>query len=130
MDQFWQQEQAWKAALIAKDATRLRQLLHPDFRLNGLRGAVMTALDREQWIAALEKMDLVGLTIELKDSLVLPQILTGSMIAHWRVRYLGQEIDEQVFINDVWVATAQGEWQVIRRHSTPMSQKNNIRPKK
>jgi hypothetical protein len=39
--------------------------------------------------------------------------------AQWKVRYLGQLIDERVLLTDVWVHEA-GTWQVVRRHSSPV----------
>ena len=34
--------------------------------------------------------------------------------------YLGQLIDERVLLTDVWVRNDGGDWQVVRRHSSPV----------
>jgi len=48
----------------------------------------------------------------------LVRIGRGTVLARWRVKYLGRIIEDCVLLTDVWVLDG-GRWQAIRRHSTP-----------
>ncbi|MEQ7873468.1 nuclear transport factor 2 family protein [Sphingomonas sp. ASV193] len=113
-------EARWRDALFAKDEATLRALIHPQFKLVGIRSTGSVAVDLEQWMAALQRMDLASLEVRVMDSVATEHTIIASIDAHWKVRYLGQLIDERVLLTDVWVREDGGEWQVIRRHSSPV----------
>ena len=112
-------EYQWRDALIAKDEASLRRLIHPQFRLVGIRSTGSVAVDLEQWIEALKRMDIASLEVRITECVALESTMVATVDAQWRVRYLGQLIDERVLLTDVWVRE-NGRWQVLRRHSSPV----------
>ena len=112
-------EYQWRDALIAKDEATLRRLIHPQFRLVGIRSTGSVAVDLEQWIEALKRMDIASLEVRITECVALESTMVATVDAQWRVRYLGQLIDERVLLTDVWVREGD-RWQVLRRHSSPV----------
>lgn len=112
-------EREWRDALCAHDVERLRALLHPRFTLIGSAATGAFVLTRDQWLAAVEKRELIGIEIEVKDAAVFEQVIIGTIQTKWRVSYLGKAIEDSVLLTDVWVFD-EGRWRVIRRHSTPI----------
>jgi len=112
-------ERDWRDALVAKDESALRRLIHPQFKLVGIRSTGSVAVDLEQWIEALKRMDIANLDVRVTECVALSNTIVATVEAQWRVRYLGQLIDERVLLTDVWVRE-NGGWQVVRRHSSPI----------
>ena len=112
-------EGEWRDALLAKDEAALRRLIHPKYKLVGIRSTGSVAVDLEQWIAALRRMDIASLDVRVVECVALDQVIVATVDAQWKVRYLGQLIEERVLLTDVWVR-AGGGWQVVRRHSSPV----------
>ncbi|WP_265528839.1 nuclear transport factor 2 family protein [Sphingomicrobium marinum] len=112
-------EREWREALLAKDEAALRRLIHPHFKLVGIRPSGSVAVDLDGWIEALKKMDIASLDVTVIDCEQFDTVMVGTIDATWQVRYLGQLIDERVLLTDVWVCN-DGQWQVIRRHSSPV----------
>jgi hypothetical protein len=112
-------ERQWRDALIAKDEDALRRLIHPQFKLVGIRSTGSVAVNLEQWIEALKRMDIASLEVRVTECVALQNTIVATVDAQWKVRYLGQLIDERVLLTDVWVHE-DGEWQVVRRHSSPV----------
>ena len=112
-------EQEWRQALIAKDVDALRRLIHPQFKLVGIRSTGSVAVNLDQWIDALQRMDIASLDVRVTECVALDNVIVATVDAQWRVRYLGQLIDERVLLTDVWVRFGD-TWQVIRRHSSPV----------
>jgi hypothetical protein len=112
-------EAEWRNALIAKDEEALRRLIHPRFKLVGIRSTGSVAVDLEQWILALRRMDIASLEVRVTDCVALDNTIVATVDAKWKVRYLGQPIDERVLLTDVWVRE-DGIWRVLRRHSSPV----------
>lgn len=112
-------ERQWRDALVAKDEAALRKLIHPQFKLVGVRSTGSVAVDLDQWLDALKRMDIANLEVRVSECVALDNTIVATVDAQWRVRYLGQLIDERVLLTDVWVRT-DGDWQVVRRHSSPV----------
>ncbi len=112
-------ERLWRDALYAKDEARLRQLIHPQFKLVGIRSTGTVAVSLEDWLVALQRMDLISLEVRVMDSVRLDQTIVATVDAQWKLRFMGHAIDERVLLTDVWVKTDNG-WQVVRRHSSPV----------
>jgi len=112
-------EAEWRDALLAKDEAALRRLIHPLYKLVGIRSTGSVAVDLEQWIAALRRMDIAALEVRVTDCVALDNVIVATVDAQWKVRYLGQPIDERVLLTDVWVRE-DGTWRVLRRHSSPV----------
>ncbi len=112
-------EAEWRDALLAKDEGALRRLIHPRYKLVGIRATGSVAVDLEQWIAALRRMDIASLDVRVVECVALDEVIVATIDAQWKVRYLGQLIEERVLLTDVWVRAGSG-WQVIRRHSSPV----------
>lgn len=112
-------ERQWRDALFAKDVERLRQLIHPQFKLVGIRSTGTVAVGLEDWLSALQKMDLVSLEVRVMDAMRLDQTIVATVDAQWKLRFMGHAIDERVLLTDVWVKS-EGGWQVVRRHSSPV----------
>ena len=112
-------EAEWRDALLAKDEAALRRLIHPQYKLVGIRSTGSVAVDLEQWIAALRRMDIAALEVRVTDCVALDNVIVATVDAQWKVRYLGQPIDERVLLTDVWVRE-DGTWRVLRRHSSPV----------
>ncbi|RIX32154.1 nuclear transport factor 2 family protein [Sphingomonas edaphi] len=112
-------ERQWRDALVAKDEATLRRIIHPLFKLVGIRSTGSVAVSLDQWIEALKRMDIATLEVRVTDCVALESTLVASVDAQWQVRYLGQLIDERVLLTDVWVKDGDN-WQVVRRHSSPV----------
>ena len=112
-------EAEWRDALLSKDEDALRRLIHPRFKLVGIRSTGSVAVDLEQWIAALRRMDIAALEVRVTDCVALDNVIVATVDAQWKVRYLGQPIDERVLLTDVWVRE-DSRWRVVRRHSSPV----------
>ena len=121
-----QLERAWRDALIGKDEAALRELIHPQFRLVGIRSTGSVAVSRDQWLEALKRMDVASLEVRVTDCVALETTIVATVDAQWKVRYLGQLIDERVLLTDVWVKEADGKWRAVRRHSSPVPPGVNI----
>ena len=112
-------EREWREALVAKDEATLRRLIHPQFKLVGIRSTGSVAVNLEQWIEALKRMDIVSLEVRVTECVALDNVIVATVDAQWQVRYMGQLIDERVLLTDVWVSVGES-WQVVRRHSSPV----------
>ena len=112
-------ERAWRDALFAKDEDGLRKLIHPQFKLVGIRSTGTVAVGLEDWLGALQKMDIASLEVRVTDSLRVDRTIVATVDAQWKLRFMGHTIDERVLLTDVWVNTDDG-WQVVRRHSSPV----------
>ena len=126
-DDIRQLEQRWRDALFDKDEAALRALIHPQFKLVGIRSTGSVAVDLEQWLVALKRMDVASLEVRVIDSVATANTIIATIDAQWTVRYLGQLIDERVLLTDVWVKAEDGAWQVVRRHSSPVPAGVDIR---
>jgi ketosteroid isomerase-like protein len=111
-------EREWRDALCAKDMERLRALIHPRFVLIGTRASGPFTMDREGWLEAIQRRELVSIDLEIADAAIFDQVLVATVRAEWRVKYLGREVDDCVLLSDVWVLD-EGRWRVVRRHSSP-----------
>ncbi|MCY7339765.1 MAG: nuclear transport factor 2 family protein [Sphingomonas bacterium] len=94
-------------------------MIHPQFKLVGIRSTGSVAVDLEQWIIALRRMDIASLEVRVTECVALHDVLVATVDAQWKVRYLGQLIDERVLLTDVWVREG-SDWRVVRRHSSPV----------
>jgi Domain of unknown function (DUF4440) len=111
-------ENEWRDALCSKDMDRLRALVHPDFVLIGTRSTGPFMLRRDEWLDAIQRRDVETIEIEVHDATALDEAMIGTILAKWRVKYLGRVIEDCVLLTDVWVKV-EGRWQALRRHSTP-----------
>jgi hypothetical protein len=57
----------------------------------------------EDWLIALQKMDLISLEVRVMDSVRLDQTMVATVDAQWKLRFMGHAIDERVLLTDVWV---------------------------
>ena len=112
-------EREWRDALCAKDMDRLRSLIHPGFVLIGTRASGPFTMNRDEWLEAIQRRELVSIELTIQDSIVLDQVMVGTVHAKWCVKYLGREIEDIVLLTDVWVCE-DDQWQVVRRHSSPV----------
>lgn len=111
-------EGRWRDALLARDKAALRTLIRPEFRLVGVRqSGEALSVDVDHWIEALDRMDIVAVEIDVIDAVGTDDTIVGTLDACWKVRYLGQTIDERVLVTDIWVKTGD-DWQVLRRHTS------------
>jgi hypothetical protein len=111
-------EEEWRDALCTRDMDRLRGLVHRDFVLIGSRATGAFMMGREDWLEAIQRRDVDAIELEVRDATALEGVLVGTVLARWRVKYLGRIIEDCVLLTDVWVQD-EGRWQAIRRHSTP-----------
>jgi ketosteroid isomerase-like protein len=114
-------EREWRDALVEKDEAALRRLIHPQYKLVGIRSTGSVAVNLEQWIEALKRMDIASLEVRVTECVALDNVIVATVDAQWQVRYLGQVIDERVLLTDVWVREGDS-WKVVRRHSSPVPQ--------
>jgi ketosteroid isomerase-like protein len=112
-------EREWRDALCAKDMTKLRSLVHPKFTLIGTRAAGSFTLNRDEWLDAIQKREVVNVELAVRDAVVLADVMLGTVEARWRVRMVGREVEDCVLLTDVWVCE-NDRWQVVRRHSSPL----------
>ena len=112
-------EREWRDALLEKDEATLRRLIHPQYKLVGIRSTGSVAVNLEQWIEALKRMDIASLEVRVTECVALDNVIVATVDAQWQVRYLGQVIDERVLLTDVWVREGDS-WKVVRRHSSPV----------
>ena len=111
-------EREWVDALCSRDMAKLRALVHPDFVLIGTRSTGPFIMHRDEWLDAIQRRDVESIALEVHDATALPEVLVGTVLAKWRVKYLGRIIEDCVILTDVW-AMEEGRWQALRRHSTP-----------
>lgn len=111
-------EYEWRDALCAGDFDRLRTLIHPRFVLIGTRSTGPFELNRDEWLEAIQKRELVSIQLDVSDAAIFDQMMVGTVQARWRVKYFGGEIEDCVVLTDVWVYDDE-RWQVVRRHSSP-----------
>jgi hypothetical protein len=111
-------EQEWRDALCNRDMDRLRALVHPDFVLIGTRSTGPFIMHRDQWLDAIQRREVDSIELEVHDATALDQVMVGTVLAKWRVKYLGRVIEDCVLLTDVW-ALDEGQWRALRRHSTP-----------
>lgn len=111
-------EQEWRDALCSKDMERLQTLIHPDFVLIGTRSTGPFIMNREEWLDAIQRRDVDAIDVDVQAASKLESVMIGTVQARWRIKYLGRIIEDCVVLTDVWVKD-DGQWQVIRRHSTP-----------
>ena len=112
-------EREWRDALFAKDEAALRKLIHPQFKLVGIRSTGTVAVGLEDWLGALQKMDIASLAVRVTESVRVDRTIVATVDAQWKLRFMGHTIDERVLLTDVWVKGDDG-WQVVRRHSSPV----------
>ena len=112
-------EREWRDALCAKDMDHLRNLIHPDFTLIGSRSSGAFTMGRDEWLEAIQKRELVSIDLNVRDAAVFNNVIVGTIEANWCVNYRGKPIEDCVLLTDVWV-NDEGEWRVIRRHSSPV----------
>ena len=111
-------EREWRDALCSKDMEKLRALVHPDFVLIGSRSSGAFSMGRDEWLEAIQRRDVDTIELEVRDATTLDNLMVGTVLARWTVKYLGRPIEDCVLLTDVWVFD-DGRWQAIRRHSTP-----------
>ena len=111
-------EREWRDALCSKDMERLHSLIHKDFVLIGTRSTGPFTIDREEWLAAVQQREIVAIDLDIRDAVILDQVMIGTIEARWTVKYLGGEIEDCVLLTDVWVRDENG-WRCVRRHSSP-----------
>ena len=113
-------ENEWRDALCGKDMDRLRALVHPDFVLIGTRSTGPFMMEREEWLDAIQRREVDSIDLQIRDATTLSDVMIGTIHARWRIKYLGRFIEDCVVLTDVWVKDKDnGQWQAIRRHSTP-----------
>lgn len=118
VDQLRSLEGEWRTALLAKNEAALRTLIHPDFKLVGVRPTGQPiSVDFDAWVRALAAMDIAALEFTVIEVVAAGDTLIGTIDACWKVRFMHQCIDERVLLTDVWVR-AGNSWQVIRRHTS------------
>jgi hypothetical protein len=118
-------EQEWRDALFAKDEPALRRIIHPHFKLVGIRSTGTVGVGLEDWLVALQKMDIASLEVRVIDLIQVENTIVTTVDAKWKVRFMGHPIDERVLLTDVWVCVGD-DWQVVRRHSSPVPPGVNI----
>jgi len=111
-------EHEWRDALLSGDAERLRTLIHPKFVLIGTRSTGPFTITRDEWLAAVQQREIVSIDLDIRDAVILDQVMIGTIEARWKVKYLGGEIEDCVLLTDVWVRDGD-RWSVVRRHSSP-----------
>ena len=111
-------EREWRDALCSKDMGRLQALVHKDFVLIGTRSSGPFMMTRQEWLDAIQRRDVFEIDVDVQDAAVLPDVMIGTVFARWRLKSLGRMIEDCVVLTDVWVKDG-GQWQAIRRHSTP-----------
>jgi len=111
-------EDEWRDALCTRDRDGVRALVHRDVVLSGSRATGAFMMGREDWLEAIQRRDVDAIELEVRDATALEGVLVGTVLARWRVKYLGRIIEDCVLLTDVWVQD-EGRWQAIRRHSTP-----------
>ncbi len=111
-------ERDWRDALCKRDMKRLEALVHPDFVLIGTRSTGPFMMQRQDWLDAIQRREVDSIELEIRDATALPNVMIGTVLARWRLKYLGRIIEDCVVLTDVWVKEG-NDWQVVRRHSTP-----------
>ena len=108
----------WRDALLSRDVERLRTLIHPRFVLIGTRSTGPFVINRDEWLSAVQQREIVGIHLDIRDAVILKDVMIGTIEARWKVKYLGGEIEDCVLLTDVWVCEGDN-WLVVRRHSSP-----------
>lgn len=113
-----QLERGWRDALCSKDIEALTAMMHPDFVLIGTRSTGPFMMHRDEWIDAIQHREVETIEFHVLNATALENVMIGTVHARWRLKYLGQSIEDCVLLTDVWVKDGD-RWLAIRRHSTP-----------
>ena len=111
-------ESEWRDALCSKDMKSLRGLVHQDFALIGTRATGPFMMNRDEWLDAIQRRDVEDIGIDVQEASVFGDTIVATVLASWRLKYLGRIIEDCVVLTDVWVKDKE-DWQCVRRHSTP-----------
>ena len=114
-------EERWRAALLAKDEQAIRGLVHPDFKLVGVRAnSQPISIDLDHWLEALSGMNIAAVEFGVLERAGDDHTLVATLDACWKVRFMNQCIDERVLLTDVWLRDGDS-WRAIRRHTSFVS---------
>ena len=112
-------EDEWHDAILAHDEAALRAILHPDFRLVGIRSTGTVAVGIDLWLELLSRMEIEQFSIDVTDVQHHGPTAIATVQGDWRITLDGRAIDENFLLTDVWVDAPGLGWRVARRHSSP-----------
>jgi ketosteroid isomerase-like protein len=75
-------------------------------------------MHRNEWIDAIQRREVQTIEFNVLEASTVGDVMIGTVHARWRLKYLGQPLEDCVLLTDVWVREG-GRWLAIRRHSTP-----------
>jgi ketosteroid isomerase-like protein len=110
---------AWQALIEARDVDAIGAYLHSKYELmlvqpEGLR------VSRATWLRLLPEYVVHGYQILRREVDVDGDTAAVLQLVHQRATVAGRDRSGPFVISDVWRRGDDGEWQVWRRHSTPL----------
>ncbi len=110
-----QQAEAWMAAALRFDIEAACSYLAPGFTMVTNRGSL---IDAEQWRFNLSHR-VTGVSGGFLESEVQVYGDVALMLSRWTMQatFDGRDWSDETYITDVWVQ-CDGQWRVLRRHST------------
>ena len=116
-----QLEDAWAAALRAKDEPALQRILAPEYKLVGVRSTGISDVPREEWLAAAKTMVFHRYEVKVVSVEVYGDAAIATVDGAWNIDWGPRHIAERFYLTDVWIKR-DGRWQAVRRHSSPYAQ--------
>ena len=109
---------AWQALIEARDVDAIGAYLHPKYALMLVQPEGLT-VSRATWLRSLPEYVVHGYQILRREVDVDGDTAAVLQLVHQRATVAGQDRSGPFVISDVW-RRGDGEWQVWRRHSTPL----------
>jgi ketosteroid isomerase-like protein len=110
---------AWQALIEARDVDAIGAYLHPQYALMLVQPEALT-VPRATWLRMLPDYVVHGYDILRREVDVDGDTAAVLQLVHQRATVAGQDRSGPFVISDVWRRGDGGEWQVWRRHSTPL----------
>jgi len=109
----------WQRTIEARDAEAAAEFLADDYALVILQPQP-ALVQREEWLRMLPDYDVRGYSVEERIVETSPDLCTVFQRVDQTAVVKGVERSGIFILVDVWVRES-GDWQVWRRHSTPLS---------
>jgi ketosteroid isomerase-like protein len=120
MDSLHTAMERWQQAILRRDAAAASEVLHPDYALV-LVAPAPASMPRARWLEVLNDYVVHDYAVEEQQADVSGGVAAVLSRVRMRATVLGEDRSGQFILSDIWLRDATGQWQVWRRHSSPLS---------
>ena len=127
-DEIRQLEQTWANAMVASQHDVLVHLLAPEFTQVTVRRASITTASQSVWLENIQHMAFQTCSPQVISVEAIGDTAIATVDLTWTVAMGGQAgAVDYFYLTDVWIKRA-GQWQAVRRHSSPYPKANVSTP--